>query len=64
MVKRSVPWARGNVQTSVSKFLIPILPQMPAEVKVRSENGPPNSHIGGFDFLLERVVGTILSRYK
>ncbi len=54
----------GNVQNSVSKFLIPISPQAPAEVKVRSENGPPNSHVGRFDFLLERVVGTILSRYK
>jgi len=54
----------GNVQNSVSTSLIPILSQTPAEVKVRSENGPTNSHVGGFDFLLERVVGTILSRYK
>jgi len=26
------------------------LPLKPAEVKVRSENGPPNSHVGGVDF--------------
>jgi len=34
----------------VSTLLIPILPFKPAEVKVRSENGPPNSHVGGVDF--------------
>jgi hypothetical protein len=37
-------------------FLIPILPHTPAEVKVSSENGPPNSHVGGIDFLLKRVL--------
>jgi hypothetical protein len=26
------------------------LPHMPAEVKVRSENGPPIRHVGGVDF--------------
>ena len=54
----------GSVQNSVSPFLIPSLPPQPAEVKVSSENGPPNSHVGGIDFLLERVFGTIVSSYK
>jgi hypothetical protein len=38
--------------------LIPILPLNPAEVKVKSENGPPNSHIGGIDFCWSGSIGT------
>jgi hypothetical protein len=38
-----------------SKFLVPYLPQASAEVKVRSENGPLNCHVGEIGFLLERI---------
>ena len=44
----------------MSLLLIPILPHTPAEVKVSSENGPPNCYVGGIDFLLERVLNTLL----
>ncbi|WDP85010.1 MAG: hypothetical protein HUN05_07545 [Desulfobacter sp.] len=36
----------------------------PAEVKVRSENGPSISHVGGVDFCWSGVPGTIFSICK
>ncbi|MDD9301390.1 MAG: hypothetical protein HUK40_03205 [Desulfobacter sp.] len=64
----STSFSRFSVFKECSEFCVtvsvPGSASAPAEVKVRSENGPSISHVGGVDFCWSGVPGTIFSICK
>ncbi|WDP86950.1 MAG: hypothetical protein HUN05_18970 [Desulfobacter sp.] len=70
----NLPIGSGAIESSIrrvgecSEFCVtvsvPGSASAPAEVKVRSENGPSISHVGGVDFCWSGVPGTIFSICK
>ncbi|MDD9301398.1 MAG: hypothetical protein HUK40_03250 [Desulfobacter sp.] len=57
-------WIKRECSEFCVTVSVPGSASAPAEVKVRSENGPSISHVGGVDFCWSGVPGTIFSICK